>query len=136
MIEAHGTRETVVRMVDGEDLVAGLLSLTMDSAVILAGIGMVREVTLGYWNGDEYEHHVIREAVELLATQGNIGLLDGERIAHCHLTVARRDGTVTGGHLVSATVANTAEIVLGRLDGILLERRVEPNGLAGLYPMA
>ncbi len=134
MIEAHGTRETVVRMVDGENLVEGLLSITIDSAVILGGIGMVRDATLGYWNGAEYEHHVIQEPVELLAMQGNIGLLDGERVAHCHLTVARRDGTVTGGHLVSATIANTAEIVLGRLDGISLERRVEANGLAGLFP--
>jgi hypothetical protein len=35
---------------------------------------------------------------------------------------------------MAATVANTAEIVLGKLDGIVLDRRVEVNGLAGLQP--
>jgi predicted DNA-binding protein with PD1-like motif len=134
MIEARGEREIVVRMVDGEDLVAGLLSVAVEGAVILGGIGMVRDARLAYWNGSEYEEHAVSEPTELLAMQGNIAVLEGERIAHCHVTVARRDGSVTGGHLVSATVANTTEIVLGLPSGIVLERRLDANGLAGLYP--
>jgi len=134
MIEAHGTNEIVVRMVDGESLTEGLLSIEVESAAVLCGIGMVRDATLAYWNGTEYEEHVVEEPVELLSMQGNIALRDRERMVHCHLTVARRDGTVAGGHLVSATVANTAEIVLSQLDGIALERKLEPNGLAGLQP--
>lgn len=134
MIEAHGSREIVVRMVDGENLLERLLAVKVDSAVVIGGIGMVRDATLAYWNGTEYEEHAVPEPVELLSLQGNIGSLNGEPIAHCHATVARSDGTVTGGHLMAATVANTAEIVLGKLDGIVLERRVEVNGLAGLQP--
>jgi len=134
MIEARGQREIAVRMVDGEDLVAGLLSISVDTAAILGGIGMVRDARLAYWNGSAYEEHAVPEPVELVSMQGNIALRDGERVVHCHVTVARRDGSVAGGHLVAATVANTVEIVLGKLDGIILERRIEPNGLAGLYP--
>jgi len=134
MIEARGEREIVVRMVDGEDLVAELLSVAVEGAVILGGIGMVRDARLAYWNGSEYEEHTVSEPTELLAMQGNIAVLEGERIAHCHVTVARRDGSVTGGHLVSATVSNTTEIVLGLPSGIVLERRLDANGLAGLYP--
>jgi len=134
MIEARGTNEIVVRMVDGESLAEGLSSIEVKGAAVLCGIGMVRNATLAYWNGAEYEEHVVEEPAELLSMQGNIAPRDGERMVHCHLTVARRDGTVAGGHLVSATVANTAEIVLGKLDGIVLERRLEPNGLAGLHP--
>jgi predicted DNA-binding protein with PD1-like motif len=134
MIEAHGSREIVVRMVDGENLLERLLAVKVDSAVVIGGIGMVRDATLAYWNGTEYEEHAVPEPAELLSLQGNIGSLNGEPVAHCHATVARRDGTVTGGHLMAATVANTAEIVLGKLDGIVLDRRVEVNGLAGLQP--
>ncbi len=134
MIEARGEREIVVRMVDGEDLVAELLSVAVESAVILGGIGMVRDARLAYWNGSEYEEHTVPEPTELLAMQGNIAVLEGERMAHCHVTVARRDGSVTGGHLISAIVANTTEIVLGLPSGIVLERRLDANGLAGLYP--
>ena len=121
-------------MVDGEDLVAELLSISVEGAVILGGIGMVRDARLAYWNGSEYEEHAVTEPTELLSMQGNIALREGERMVHCHLTVARRDGSVTGGHLISATVANTAEIVLGLPSGIVLERRRDANGLVGLYP--
>ena len=134
MIEARGEREIVVRMVDGEDLIAGLLSICVEGAVILGGVGMVRDARLGYWNGSEYEEHAVPEPTELLAMQGSIAVREGERMAHCHVTVARRDGSVTGGHLISAIVANTAEIVLGLLPGIVLERRLDANGLVGLYP--
>jgi len=134
MIEARGDREIVLRLVDGEDLLGGLLGLEVDGALILGGIGMVRNAVLGYWNGTAYEEHEIREPAELLSMQGNIARRDEERIVHCHVSVARREGTVAGGHLLAATVANTAEIVLGVPRGIVLERREEPNGVAGLYP--
>ena len=134
MIEARGEREIVIRMVDGEDLVAELLSICVEGAVVLGGIGMVRDARFGYWNGSEYEEHAVSEPTELLSMQGNIALREGERMVHCHVTVARRDGSVTGGHLISAIVANTAEIVLGLPSGIVLERRLDANGLVGLYP--
>lgn len=134
MIVARGKRQIILRMVDGEDLLSQLLSVSVEGAVIVGGVGMIRDARLGYWNGLAYEEHVVTEPVELLALQGNIALRDGERMAHCHVTIARRDGTATGGHLMAATVANTAEIVLDLLEGITLERRAEPSGLVGLYP--
>jgi len=134
MIEARGERQIVLRMIDGEDLLGSLLSVAAESAVIVGGVGMVRDARLGYWNGTEYEEHAVAEPAELLAMQGNLARLDGEPVVHCHLTIARRDGTVTGGHLIAATVANTAEVVLALPDGIVLERRQESTGLAGLYP--
>ena len=134
MIEARGEREIVLRLSDGEDVLDGLRSVDVESAVIVGGIGMIRDARLGYWNGSDYEEHQVSDPVELLCLQGNLGHLDGESIAHCHVAVARRDGTVTGGHLLAATVANTAEIVLGLPAGIVLDRKTEPSGLAGLYP--
>jgi len=134
MIEARGEREVIVRMLDGENLVENLLSIDVTAAVIVGGIGMVREARLAYWNGTEYEEHEVAEPTELLAMQGNLALRDGERVAHCHLTLARRDGTVVGGHLVAATVANTVELVLTIPEGIRLKRKPEPSGLVGLYP--
>jgi len=134
MIEARGEREVVVRMLDGESLVENLLSIYVSAAVIVGGIGMVREARLAYWNGTDYEEHEAAEPAELLAMQGNLALRDGERVVHCHLTLARRDGTVVGGHLVAATVANTVELVLTIPEGIRLKRKPEPSGLVGLYP--
>jgi len=134
MIVVRSGEDLFVRMTDGEDLLSGLSGLDVDSALILGGIGMVRDLRLGYWNGERYEEHRIDQPAELLAMQGNIAMHGSERIVHCHVSVARRDGTVTGGHLLAATVANTAEIALRLPPGITLERREENTGLVGLYP--
>jgi len=133
MIEARGEREIVLRLADGENLLERLLSVSVESAAIVGGIGMVRAARLGYWNGTAYEEHAVADPVELLSLQGNLGRLDGEPIAHCHAVVARRNGTVTGGHLIAATVANTAEVILAPLQRIRLLRRREASGLAGLH---
>ena len=135
MIEAMNAHEWVVRLQDGEDLVAVLRDLVSDSALILSGIGMVRNVELGYWNGSEYEVHVYPDPAELLSLQGNLALDDaGQRIAHVHLSLSRRDGSVRGGHLVAATVHNTLEMGLLPLEAIALDRKPESNGLVGLFP--
>jgi len=135
MIEAKDKAQHVVRLADGEDLMAGLHGLELDSGVILSGIGMVRDAELGYWNGETYEIHRIPEACELLTMQGNVGLLEnGDTVVHAHLTLARRDGTVAGGHLIRATVANTVEAFLLELPGIALHRKPEASGLVGLFP--
>jgi predicted DNA-binding protein with PD1-like motif len=135
MIEAMNAHEWVVRLQDGEDLVAVLRDLVSDSALILSGIGMVRNVELGYWNGSEYEVHAYPDPAELLSLQGNLATdAAGQRIAHVHLSMSRQDGSVRGGHLVAATVHNTLEMGLLPLEAIALDRRLEPNGLAGLFP--
>jgi predicted DNA-binding protein with PD1-like motif len=134
MIEAMTERELVVRMMDGEDLMAGLLQLPVDSAIVVCGIGMLREIELGYWNGDSYEKHRFELPVELVSLQGNVARLGAERVVHLHACVAKRDGSTLGGHLFAGTVHNTAEIALGLPRGIVLERVEEETGLTGLCP--
>jgi predicted DNA-binding protein with PD1-like motif len=135
MIEAKSAHEWVVRLQDGEDLVDAVRAVGHDSALILTGIGMVREAKLGYWNGTEYEVHACSDPAELISLQGNLALDDaGQRIVHAHLLLSGQDGLVRGGHLVRATVHNTIEIGLLPLEGIALERRLESNGLLGLFP--
>lgn len=135
MIEAKAGQEWVVRLQDGEDLVETLRELRSDAALILAGVGMVRDVQLGYWNGKEYEIHSYTEPMELVSTQGNLAVDgSGQRIVHAHVALAAQDGSMCGGHLVQATAHNTVEIGLLPLVDIFLERRAEESGLVGLFP--
>jgi len=134
MHRAENNTDLIVRLEDGEDLVRELARLDVDAAILVAGVGMLREAVLGYWNGTGYEKHTLAEPTELLSMQGNFARREAERIVHCHVSLARKDGTVAGGHLIAATVHNTAEIAIRRLPGITLERRPEPSGLVGLYP--
>ena len=134
MIEAGTEREMVVRRVDGEDLVVGLTELPIESGIVVCGIGMLREIELGYWTGERYEKHRFEPPVELVSLQGTVARFGDERVVHLHACVAQRDGSTLGGHLFAGTTHNTAEIALSLPRGIVLERRTEETGLTGLYP--
>lgn len=134
MISIEKNGKVMLRLKDGEELMQGLKGLLIDSGAILCGVGMLRELELGYWNGSEYEIERIAEPVELLSLQGNLARHDSEVVVHCHVAVAKRGGAALGGHVLRATVHNTAEIVVDLLNGIVLTRKLEDNGLAGLYP--
>jgi len=137
MIEARSAHEWVVRFQDGEDLVDALRTLGCDSALILTGIGMVRDVELGYWNGKEYEVHAHAAPAELISVQGNLALDETSvQIVHAHVSLSELDGSVHGGHLIRATAHKTVEMALLQLEGIALERKLESNGLVGLFPRA
>ena len=134
MIKAESGQDVVVRLMDGEELIASLQGLSLDSGVLLNGVGMLRDLEIGYWNGSSYDVQQIDEPVELLSLQGNFARNGDERIVHCHTTVAKHGAAAFGGHVLKATVNNTAEIYVRTLTGITLERKMEETGLAGLYP--
>lgn len=136
MISATNRRETIARLADGDDLLEVLRAFPLTSAVIAGGIGMVRALRLGYWNGHAYEEARIDEPAELLSMQGTIASSADGRAVHCHVSVAGRDGIARGGHLLGATVANTAEIVLLLVPGVRLERRPDGAGPSKLFPLA
>lgn len=124
----------IVRCTDGEKLPEVLLRLDLGSAGLVAGIGMLRDLVLGYWDGEKYVEEGIEEPVELLSLQGNLGDEAGKPVLHAHVVAGRKGGEAIGGHLLAATVHNTAEILFLRLPGVRLARRRDPNGLLGLYP--
>ena len=132
MIKAESGNDLIVRLEDGEDLLASLTELGIGSGLVW-GIGMLRGARLGYWNGSEYEEHRIEEPTELLSLQCNLSRKEGKPFPHCHAVLSRRDGTVVGGHLLAATVHNVNELYIKRLSEITLERRRELSGLFGLH---
>lgn len=137
MLVAQSGENVVVRLFDGEDVMQSLreVDLQGNAAVLLGAVGMVGTLGVGFWNGEAYEVHRVEEPAELLGLQGSIGTATDEgRVVHAHLSVGRRDGTVTGGHLIEAKAVNTVELVLRLLPGITLERKPEPSGFVGLYP--
>jgi len=134
MIKMESEQDLVVRLKDGEELISSLQGLSLDSAVLLNGVGMLRDLEIGYWNGSSYDVQQIADPVELLSLQGNFARKGDERIVHCHATIAKHGAAAFGGHVLKATVHNTAEIYIRVLTKITLERKMEETGLAGLYP--
>ena len=106
---------TLVIMEDNEDLIENLNvlknKLNLPFYAVVTALGMLKEVKMGYWNGKEYEIHEQKEPAELLGISGII-TPKTEPFYHFHIVVGREDGTVTGGHLIEAKIANTLELVL------------------------
>lgn len=78
-------------------------------------IGALSKVELGWfnWETKKYQTAVkLQEQVELLSLIGDIALKDDEPQVHAHLVIGRKDGSAHGGHLLSATVRPTCEIVI------------------------
>lgn len=123
----------MVRLQDGERLPEALRELGA-FGVVVCGVGMLRDVVFGFWDGKGYREERIAEPVELLSLQGNIGEGPEGVVVHLHVVVGREGGEALGGHLLSATVHNTAELAVLGLPGVRLLRRPEPTGLLGLYP--
>ncbi|MFH1609494.1 MAG: DUF296 domain-containing protein [Candidatus Bipolaricaulota bacterium] len=136
MIKVEGGSVAVVRLEDGEKIPDVVIGLGLKSAGLIAGIGMLRDLVLGYWDGEKYVEERVGEPVELLALQGNIGDQDGKPVVHAHVVAGHRDGQAVGGHLLAATVHNTVELILLPLPGVRMARRRDATGLLGLYPEA
>jgi hypothetical protein len=80
----------------------------------VAAIGGVDRLTLAYFNREKkkYEEHVYDEYLEVVSMLGDITLKDGKPFLHIHGTFGRRDMSVVGGHVVSASVFPLLEVVI------------------------
>lgn len=119
----------------GDEVVAGLQRAAKDyklSASQFTAIGAFSEVTLGYFNlsKQDYKHLPLREQVEVLSLIGDIALRDAEPAVHAHVVVGKSDGTAHGGHLISARVRPTLEVVLTESPRHLHRKHDPETGLA------
>jgi len=118
-----------------DDPIAGLLEFARSqnlAASHFTGIGAFRDATLAYfdWERKTFVEIPIREQVEVLTLAGDIALEDGRPKIHAHVVVGKRDGSAHGGHLKSARVRPTLEVVLVESPAHL-RRRIDPTtGLA------
>jgi predicted DNA-binding protein with PD1-like motif len=101
----------------GDEVMASLLEFARQSQITSAsfsGIGAFRGAVIGFFDLEarDYARIDIDEQVEVLALNGNIALADGAPKVHAHVVLGKRDGTAYGGHLLSAVVRPTLELVL------------------------
>jgi len=120
----------------GDEVVAGLQRFATEHKPLSAhftAIGAFRDVVLAYfdWPSKQYQDIPLNEQVEVLMLAGDIAWkADGEPVAHAHAVVGRKDGSTRGGHLKSAHVRPTLELVLTEYPKHL-ERKPDPDsGLA------
>ncbi|MDG6990712.1 MAG: DNA-binding protein [Nitrososphaerota archaeon] len=117
-----------------EDIVA-IASRDKVSTGLLTAIGGVSRVTIAYFNQEskKYENHEFREELEVTSLTGNVTLKDGKPFVHVHGTFGRRDLSVIGGHVVSATVSPLLELVVTPTTNKAVRKLDEGLGLNVIY---
>ncbi len=87
----------------------------LKAGVVLCGIGMLRNTTIGRYDGTEYSKTVLADSLEVLSLQGNISIKEGEPFIHLHVSLADHDFTARGGHLFEATVSMVIELAIAEM---------------------
>ena len=114
----HSPKTFAIIMNTGDEIVAALREFAESqklSGSSFKAIGALSHAKLGWFNWETKKYEVaaeLDEQVELLSLIGDIALKDGKPQLHAHLSVARRDGTAHGGHLLEARVRPTCELIL------------------------
>ena len=116
----------------GDELASGLLDVAKEhklTAASFKAVGALSSVRLAWfsWENKKYEPSVtLDEQIELLSLIGDITLMNNAPLVHAHAFVGRKDGTAHGGHLLSASIRPTCEVVLTESPAHL-ERFIDPE---------
>jgi len=126
------------RLFSGENILEELEKVcgkhNIRTAVVISGIGQLKEFKLGYFRekGD-YAPEAFDEAHELLSLSGNIIKQDGKYLFHLHATLGNQTKEAIGGHLIDGYAEVTNEIILLKTE-LELERKMEDEtGLMGIH---
>ena len=137
ILDDSNGRCTYVVVFDADDDVnAGLLDFAEENhleAGHFTAIGGFRDVVLGYydWDAKKIVRNQIVEQVEVVSLIGNFARSpEGTPQFHAHVAVARRDGTMWGGHLLEAHARPTVEVVVTESPAHLQRTYDQQTGMA------
>lgn len=124
----------VLRIDKGEEIIQSLRLAAEKEQVRLAAVealGAVDDFTVGVFDTVEKQYHAnhFSGAFEIVSLTGTVTTQDGKFYAHLHMSAGDREGKVFGGHLNSATVSATCEMVVRVLDGEVERQFDEKVGL-------
>ena len=121
----------IARFDRGEEILACLKEVALKENIKLASVsalGAVDDFTVGVYKVDEqkyYSNH-FAGAFEIVSLTGTISTMKGEYYAHLHMSAGNDKGEVFGGHLNTARISATCEMVIDVIDGGV-ERRADPE---------
>jgi len=100
-------------------------------AAWIRGIGALSKVELGYFDikKKEYLRRTFEGSYELVSLQGDLAWAEGNPIWHLHAAISGPDFALLGGHLFSAEVSVTGELLMH-----VMPTRIErtPDAWSGL----
>lgn len=126
--------KVVVRVDKGEEIVETLKRLCQELSIKLgtvSGIGAVNKATIGLFETGTKKYHSteLTGDFEIACLSGNISTMKGETYLHLHVSLSDANYQTFGGHLNSAVVSATGEIIIDVIDGEIDRQFSEEIGL-------
>jgi predicted DNA-binding protein with PD1-like motif len=123
------TQQYAVIFYQGDEAFSGLQEFAEKYRVTSAhftAIGAVNGATLGWFDPKRkmYKKIPIQGQHEVVGMSGDIALYQAKPIVHTHMVVGYPDGTTRGGHVLSAYVSPTLEVML-TVDSIAMHKRFD-----------
>lgn len=124
----------LVRLDKGDEIVESLMELVRKENIKLgsvSGLGAVDRAEVGLFKPSTKKYHskVLEKDMEIVNLVGNISTMDGEPYLHLHIALGDEDLNVVGGHLNSAVISVTGEIVINVIDGEIDRKKDEEIGI-------
>jgi predicted DNA-binding protein with PD1-like motif len=110
-------RTTVLVFEPNDEVVATLKRFSEElalSASHFSGIGAFSQSVVGFFDRGhkDYRRIPFDEQMEVLSLTGDVTMRGDDRDVHAHVVLGRSDGSAHGGHLLSARVWPTLELVV------------------------
>lgn len=125
----------IISVSHGNELSAAITAFVKEQGIragAITGIGASGEATLRFYNPatKEYTDTTFSEQMQIANLTGNISTMDGVPHLNLYITLGRTDYTAIAGHLLTATVSGTSEVIIEDFEKTTLERSHE--ALTGL----
>src|SRR5690606_32156561 len=116
--DADGQQTHAIILSSGDEVSACLTGFAREAGLQAASfkaIGAFERAVLAFfdWETKTYLPIQVDEQVEVASLTGDVAIgPDGEPALHIHAVLGRRDGSAVAGHLQSAVVRPTLEVIL------------------------
>lgn len=124
----------VARFDRGEEVHQALKTLALKEDIKLASIsaiGATDDFTIGVYKVDDksYTEKNFKGVFEILGINGTITTKEGKYYPHLHISASDHEGHGLGGHLISAHISVTCEMVINIIDGWVGRKMDEDIGI-------
>ncbi len=124
----------VLRLDPGDEVVSVVRDFCETQGIALAkitGIGATNRAEIGLYDTEE-QQYVSKEFTgdhEIASLIGNVTLMDGKPYLHMHAVLGDKMHKAIAGHLTSAVVSATCEIIIEQIEGEAHRKHDDNTGL-------